>query len=257
MSIAYYTMTESENIDKIDNAENITVTSDGAFERVISDMKIEEWQDKWYLQQNTAWLVQEIPNISFLDISDTLLESHKTLYGKENWILRVWINAKSIETQPQDIWIFRDVVQDPQNWLWIPSFNTYLPWNNVWNNTCFKSYNIPWVWSSFEIKVVWIYHASYSFYINNISSSATWVQRVVMLRRWGALTPMKTQCYWNVWAWPVIWINDYSASWDAYVELQKDDLIMLAVIVKDANWDYVWWKFAEAEFTLQFQQYKL
>lgn len=95
-------MTESENIDSTQSTENVTVTSDGAFERVTSDIKMEEWEDSWFLKQNTAWLVQEIPNISFLDISDTLLESNKTLHGKENWIVRVWLNAKSIETQPQD-----------------------------------------------------------------------------------------------------------------------------------------------------------
>ena len=92
-------MTTWENTDSLDN---VTVTSDAAFERVTSDIKMEEWEDWWYLRQNTAWLVQEIPNISFLDIADTLLESNKTLHGKENWIVRVWLNAKSIETQPQD-----------------------------------------------------------------------------------------------------------------------------------------------------------
>ena len=91
-------MTTWENIDN----ENITITSDEAFERVTSDESFTDEQSKWYLQQNTSWLVQEIPNISFLDIADTMLESKKTLYKRENWILRVWEKGRSIEVQPQD-----------------------------------------------------------------------------------------------------------------------------------------------------------
>ena len=92
--------TELENTDSIETWENVTVTNDAAFERVTSDIKMEEWKDWWYLQQNTAWLVQEIPNISFLDIWDTFLETKKTLASKAGYVLVVWTNGKSIEAVP-------------------------------------------------------------------------------------------------------------------------------------------------------------
>lgn len=94
-------MTTWESIDNVD-MENVTLTSDAAFARVTSDEHFEEEKNGGYLQQNTAWLIQEIPNISFLDVSDTMLESRKTLYERENWILRVWKAWRSIEVQPQD-----------------------------------------------------------------------------------------------------------------------------------------------------------
>lgn len=94
-------MTTWESIDNV-NMENVTVTSDEVFERVTSDESFTDETSNWYLQQNTSWLVQEIPNISFLDIADTMLESKKTLYDRENWILRVGKAWRSIEVQPQD-----------------------------------------------------------------------------------------------------------------------------------------------------------
>lgn len=110
-------MTELENTDSL---ENVTVTSDAAFERVTSDIKIEEWLDWWYLRQNTAWLVQEIPNISILDISDFLIENKKTLYDRQNWNIVVGKAGKSIEAQPQDVavlsytWEFFDPTSDDE-----------------------------------------------------------------------------------------------------------------------------------------------
>lgn len=94
-------MTTWESIDnEIERVENLTITSDAAFERVTNDLKMEDERDWWYLKQNTAWLVQEIPNISFLDIWDTFLESKKTLADKAGYVLIVWTNGKSIEAVP-------------------------------------------------------------------------------------------------------------------------------------------------------------
>jgi len=92
-------MTTWENIDNVD-MENVTVTSDVAFERVTNDEHFEEERDAWYLRQNTSGLVQEIPNISFLDIADTFLETKKTLADKAGYVLVVWQNGKSIEAVP-------------------------------------------------------------------------------------------------------------------------------------------------------------
>lgn len=93
-------MTTWENIDSINESENLTVTSDAAFERVTNDMKMEEERDVGSLKQNTAWLVDEIPNISFIDIADVFLESKKTLADKAWYVLIVWTNGKSIEAVP-------------------------------------------------------------------------------------------------------------------------------------------------------------
>ena len=93
-------MTTWENIDSINESENLTVTSDAAFERVTNDMKMEEERDVGSLKQNTAWLVDEIPNISFIDIADVFLESKKTLADKAWYVLIVWTDGKSIEAVP-------------------------------------------------------------------------------------------------------------------------------------------------------------
>lgn len=95
-------MTTWESIDKIEKTDNLTLTSDASYERVTNDEHFEEERDWGYLQQNTSWLVQEIPNISFLDIADTFLESKKTLVGREWHTLIVWNLWKSIETVWQD-----------------------------------------------------------------------------------------------------------------------------------------------------------
>jgi hypothetical protein len=93
-------MTTWENTDSIKESENLTVTSDAAFERVTNDFKMEEERDVGSLKQNTAWLVDEIPNTSFLDIWDTFLETKKTLADKAWYVLVVWTNGKSIEAVP-------------------------------------------------------------------------------------------------------------------------------------------------------------
>lgn len=93
-------MTTWENTDSINESENLMVTSDAAFERVTNDMKMEEERDVGSLKQNTAWLVDEIPNISFLDIWDTFLETKKTLADKAGYVLIVWTDWKSIEAVP-------------------------------------------------------------------------------------------------------------------------------------------------------------
>lgn len=83
-----------------ENTENLIVTSDAMFERVTNNEKMEEEERVGSLRQNTAWLVDEIPNISFLDIWDTFLETKKTLANKAWYILVVWQNGKSIEAVP-------------------------------------------------------------------------------------------------------------------------------------------------------------
>lgn len=153
-------MTTWENIDNVD-MENVTVTSDEAFERVTNDEGFVDESKEWYLKQNTAWLVQEIPNVSFLDISDTMLESKKTLFDKKNWNIVVWTEGKSIEAIPQD------------------SINTRLWWNqtitafpstvkfDTWDVTD-NSQVVEFDENNWRIKILqdWYYNISYWWTIN-------------------------------------------------------------------------------------------
>ena len=200
-------MTTWENIDSTDN---VTVTSDEAFERVTSDIKDEYTESDGSLKQNTAWLINEIPNISILDISDFLIENKKTLYDRQNWNVVIGKAGRSIEAQPQDIWIYKDVVHELNTWLWEAKFSTYVWWSN---NTCFDSNStLPWLWA-FIIKEKWIYRVSYSFTMSDISSSATLIMRFIMrLDSWWTLHTINEQFYWNGIWWQTIWISYFSAS---------------------------------------------
>lgn len=244
-------MTTWENTDSINESESLIVTSDAAFERVNNDFKMEEEKDWWFLKQNTAWLVQEIPNISFVDVADTMLESKKTLYDRKNWNVVVWMSWKSIETQPQDIWIYSNIKTNIiHNWFWIASFNDYIAWSKY----CFIEWaNKEW----YQINIKWIYEIAYSFCMYNIGASATWIWRHIVVYRWNNILFPHSQYYWSVWSGNVLWIKDYSASWKLYLELEIWDIVKLGAEVHDTNWDDVWWQFRQGEFSIQFQQYKM
>jgi len=243
-------MTTWESIDKIEkiDTEDITVTSDEAFKRVTSDEGfIDEWKE-WYLKQNTAWLIQEIPNISFLDISDTMLESQKTLYDRENWILRVGKAWRSIETQPQDtmtVWQDEDKTYIVSPWYtdnyidfdWVDSsqnYTTVRPDNTVLPNVY-----------TFDILQDWIYTISYWWTLE--TNSATWFKIIV----------------WKLWTNPWIIIQDYYQgsslpeimSWwkqKTNIELKKWDSVYMKVQANDAIKIY-----KETYLSIKFQQYKL
>ena len=239
-------MTESENIDSTQSTENVTVTSDGAFERVTSDVKMEEWGDWWFLKQNTAWLVQEIPNISFLDVSDTLLESNKTLHGKKNWILRVWLNAKSIETQPQDIcrltytWTAYDV----------QSYDDIMPFDEietVTNESVFSISNHRCI-----ISEAWIYRISYWWSIQWWWNEQIdiWIWR--QSHTWSI--PSKT---WYVVSDAASYITYWIISWWKTARIDCDEWDELYMFVQSENADIRvrWWN--ETYMEVQFLQYKL
>ena len=149
-------MTTWESTDN----ENLIVTSDVAYERVTSDEHFEEERNWWYLQQNTSWLVQEIPNISFLDTADTMLESKKTLYNRKNWNIVVGKAGMSVEAQPQDLarlvsseyihtWTTNSYVI-PFNDIEIPS------WEDEINIKTFSFEN-----NGVKILIPWVYRVSY------------------------------------------------------------------------------------------------
>lgn len=163
-------MTTWESTDNVD-MENVTVTSDAAFERVTSDEHFEDERNGWYLKQNTSWLVQEIPNIAFLDIADTMLESKKTLYDRENWILRVGKAGRSIEAQPQDTILLRldsDQSYWPYSDAWIP-FDTDA---SSWNYTTCKPDN-TYIFNGYKVKILqtWYYSISYWWILNPWTST--------------------------------------------------------------------------------------
>lgn len=150
-------MTTWENTDSINESENLTVTSDAAFERVTNDFKMEEEIPWWYMKQNTAWLVQEVPNISFLDISDTMLESKKTLYDRENWIIRVWKAGRSIEAQPQDVALLNYTPEylDPTQ------VTTIVPFDSIQTSSNISLFSIE--NNKAKIKEDWVYRVSYGW----------------------------------------------------------------------------------------------
>lgn len=152
-------MTELENTDSTPSTENITVTSDAAFERVTSDIKMEGEEDNGgYLKQNTAWLVQEIPNISFVDIADTLLESKKTLYGRQNWNVVVWTAGKSIEVVPQDLGYLYTTTSASYSW---EEYNMPLDGSTLQSNL--STYNVvSWALNTYvSINTEWYYEVEY------------------------------------------------------------------------------------------------
>lgn len=164
--------------ESIDNMENVTITSDEAFERVTSNEHFEEEKDWGFLKQNTSWLVQEIPNIAFLDIWDTLLENKKTLYNRKNWNIVVGTAWKSIEAQPQDL---ARLVSDSYMHTWttndytIPFDDIEIPsWEDEINIKTFEFKN-NWV----EILIPWVYRVSYWWQINpgNTIEFSVWLYR--------------------------------------------------------------------------------
>lgn len=152
-------MTTWESIDN-ENMENVTVTSDAAFERVSSDEHFEDERGEWFLKQNTSWLVQEVPNIWFLDIADTMLESKKTLYNRKNWNIVVGKAWRSIEAQPQDL---ARLVSDVYTYTWtdngyiIPFDNIEIPsGEDEMNIKTFDFEN-----NGVKILIPWVYRVSY------------------------------------------------------------------------------------------------
>ena len=160
-------MTTWESIDNVD-MENITITNDAAFERVTSDEHFEDERDWSFLKQNTSWLVQEVPNISFLDIADTMLENKKTLYNRENWIIRVGKAGRSIEAQPQDIVTF-SINED----YTVSSWEHYIEFDSSMSS---QNYTVckPWQQGNvytIEILETWRYIISYWYQLDTHSST--------------------------------------------------------------------------------------
>ena len=164
-------MTTWENIDKTNSLDNVTVTSDEAFERVTSDIKDEYTESDGSLKQNTAWLINEIPNISILDISDFLIENKKTLYDRQNWNIVVGKAGRSIEAQPQDIarLIYNDDRYDADSYDFTMPFDTLVSASNI------TTYSL--VWSTIKISVPWVYRVSYwwSIWTASATEITVWV----------------------------------------------------------------------------------
>lgn len=211
-------MTELENTDSL---ENVTVTSDAAFERVTSDIKMEEWEDWWYLRQNTAWLVQEIPNISILDISDFLIENKKTLYDRQNWNIVVGKAGRSVEAQPQDT-VTLKLTSDFTISLfpWAVRFDDWVSSLNY--TVCKIDDDDP-----YKIKILkdWYYRISYWRTID------PWNSTVFSIWVWSSnnyITADKFD-WWSFWNeiswWRTIW-NVYLQAWDyVFMDVLANDTV--------------------------------
>ena len=234
-----------DNIEKVD-MENVTVTSDVAYKRVTSDEGfIDEWKE-WYLKQNTAWLIQEIPNISFLDISDTMLESKKTLYDRENWILRVGKAGRSIEAQPQDtlkVWTEEDKTYIISPWYTDNYVEFDMASSPLHFTTCDTDDQTLANIILFKILEGWMFTISYWWTLE--PNSATWFKVIVGV----------------IWDNPRIIQQDYykgSAlleimSWWKYtpnIELKEWDVIYMKIQADDAIKMY-----KDTYMNIQFQQY--
>ena len=164
--------------ESTDNMENVTVTSDEAFERVTSDESFTDESSNGYLQQNTSWLVQEIPNISFLDIADTLLENKKTLYNRKNWNIVVGTAWRSIEAQPQDL---ARLVSNEYVHTW--TTNSYvIPFNDIEIPSGEDEVNIKtFAFENNGVKILipWVYRISYWRQVNpwNTIEFSVWLYR--------------------------------------------------------------------------------
>lgn len=229
-------MTTWENTDSLDN---VTVTSDEAFERVTSDIKMEEETEWGFLKQNTSWLVQEIPNISFLDISDTMLESKKTFHNRKNWIIRVGNAGKSVEAQPQDtitLKLSSNILYDT-----FPAAIHFDDSISSLNNTvCKIDEDDEW---KINILETWYYRISY----------------------WWTIDPGNNTAF-SIWVW---WSNSYITAdefdWWSYwtmmswwrsisnVYLEQWDFVFMDVIASDDITVFQDFTYLE----IQFQQYKL
>lgn len=103
----FFTIVETSDWYQLESVDNNTALDD----------KRREEPDVW-LKQDTAWLVDEIPNISFLDIWDTLLEDKKTLHNRRWAHFVVWKASKSVELQYDNKFMLRfepDYMTDVEN----------------------------------------------------------------------------------------------------------------------------------------------
>lgn len=239
-------MTELENTDSL---ENVTVTSDAAFERVTSDIKMEEWEDWWYLKQNTAWLVQEIPNISILDISDFLIENKKTLYDRQNWTIVVGKAGKSIEAQPQDICYMYTNTQVSQSGLY-----SYVEFENIDVSSneklCFYPQTTGWH-SAIRILKEWWYQIQYSYQASISSSNNYYIDSCITVTPdWWSLSVKELR--------RMTLINWYTSYSDAIlIHLDEWDLVWLWVRWTSDGSTPITWNLDWAHLSINYLQQSL
>lgn len=230
-------MTTWENID---NMDNVTITSDEAFERVTSDEHFEEEKGNGYLQQNTSWLVQEIPNISFVDIADTMLESKKTLYQRENWILRVGKEWKSIEVQPQDVVILKM----DANYV-IPSWHHLVEFDDKESSLNYTVCKPEETWNIYKVKILQSWYYIISYWYELWTTSATDIRiTVVGTDSWVIMSDRyKDTSLPEIMSWWKYIPNVYLEQWD----------IISMYLDADATVDV----YSTTYLSIQFQQYTL
>lgn len=226
-------MTTWENIDNIDYDENVTVTSDAAYERVTSDEHFEEERNWGFLQQNTSWLVQEIPNISFLDIADTLLENKKTLYNRKNWNIVIGTAGRSIEAQPQDL---ARLVSDEYEYdatastFTIPFDDIEIPSGEDELNIKTFEFENNWV----KVLIPWVYRISYWWQMSpwtNTNAFSVWLflnNNYITSDNYSDTNWFWRMSWWRsislrCEAWDILTLHSYTVWWTAKVYLTSNN----------------------------------
>lgn len=235
-------MTTWESIDNV-NMDNVTVTSDEAYERVTSDEHFEEEKNWGFLQQNTSWLVQEIPNISFLDIADTMLENQKTLYDRENWILRVGKAGRSIEAQPQDtVTLKLNANYTVPLWRHKIEYDDSL---SSWNYTVCAPEQ---TWNIYSVKILQSGYYIISYWWTIWTNNTTWVD--ITIYEWDTVNPTRivwdkykaSQCP-EIMSWWKYCPNVFLNEWD----------VLSMMIEADSSIEI----YKDTYLNIQFQQYNL
>lgn len=203
-----------------ESTENLIVTSDAMFERVTNNERMEEEERVGSLRQNTAWLVDEIPNISFLDISDTMLESKKTFHNRENRVLRIGNAGKSVEAQPQDFcFLYGSSRSVDRSWevAMIPINSSSIVPDNAWCFVVVSDATSTYV----EIKQSWYYSMKYNWTIH----STTVTQNANnFLEHWFFIYPDLT-----------VYCAQIVSSWYRYYESISNEAIHYF-----DEWDRIW-----------------
>lgn len=226
--------------ESTDNMDNVTITSDAAYERVTSDEHFEEERNWGYLQQNTSWLVQEVPNISFLDVADTMLESQKTLYKRENWILRVGKAWRSIEVQPQDV--VKLTLDENYN---ISQWHHVVEFDNKESSLNFTVCKPEQTWNIYSIKILQSWYYIISYWYELWTTSATDIRvTIVGTESWIIMSDRhKDTTLPEIMSWWKYVPNVYLVAWD--------------VISMYLDADYTTTVYKSTYLSIQFQQYTL
>ena len=266
-------MTQYANIDKKNFFDRIETSDWYQIEKIGNSSEFDDNRkdtpDEW-LKQDTAWLVNEIPNISFLDIWDTLLESKKTLHWRRWAHLIVWDASKSIELMYMNkfkLWFEPNYNTDVANLVHRDIDTPYLDW--LWWDPQYASlYAIYWPLSCI-VKERWRYRIMHKeeirpqpgvdtavCYVNIYRKDSLW--RYQNLSKWWYAVSWWLWNFSKVFSWTTSWTDPNGSCsvrvsfklwdilqrmpirWMIEMDLEKDDILVLRMRdqVPDTGWTW-------------------